>query len=182
MIDFITSNRLPLCAEELLSNPFLNLDTTTSCGTGEIYDERPRVAKHNGIVLIVKRDRRGNFFTKMSGSIHKFGNDGIHNHDQYTYKRLAEYINRLCKIINIDPYNTILNGVEFGVNVELPFDVDGFLYNIIEHKGLNFNQSRLQIECQRQIESSGGVCFVAQSFYQFCQWYHLTFGRDKNEK
>lgn len=127
---------------DLLAIPQLHFTTITSVNTGEIFEERPRVAYYKGFKITVKLDNKGTWFAKAEGSIHKFGNEGKYNHDQYDYIRLVNDINQLAELLRIDPQKTILNGLEFGVNLETPYSPDTFLYDVIDHKGVKFNESR----------------------------------------
>jgi len=97
MIDLIRTNRMPVSVDELLANPLLHFTTQTSVRTGEIYEERPLVAKFNGMTIIIKNDSKGKRFAKMFGSIHYYSNKGKHNYDQFDYRRLSNEIIKLCK-------------------------------------------------------------------------------------
>jgi len=142
MIDYIKIIRLSVDIEDLLNNSLLNFVTKTSFSTGEVYENESLVAEYKGLKFVIKYNSIGNRYVSLSGSLHKYGNDGKHNHDQYNYIKLCQDIYSLQILFNINLSKSTLNNLEFGVNINLPFDPNNFLYNIIDHKGQRFNKEK----------------------------------------
>lgn len=88
----------------------------------------------NGLAIITKK-----YHSSLSGSLHKNFNLGEHNHNDFTFSRLCQTIDGLVQTLGIDANNSILNNIEFGVNIELPFSVSLILDNIITYKGRRFS-------------------------------------------
>ena len=126
-------------------NKFLNVATDTErILKNPLLAGRWNITSNNDAVL---KDETGYFnmkfrvkdkILKLDGSIHKYRNKGLHNHDDFTVKDAIETITGLCKDFEIDPHRTEINNVEFGVNVVLPFPVKLVLDNLISYKGDSF--------------------------------------------
>ncbi len=70
--------------------------------------------------------------------MHKYRNAGRHNYDDFTAVDVAKVVRELSERFEIDTATTLLNNVEFGVNVVLPFGVSVVLDNLIAYKGTPF--------------------------------------------
>ena len=75
---------------------------------------------------------------RLQGSVYKYRNNGRHNYDDLRAVDVAEVIRELSERFEIDTETTLLNNVEFGVNVVLPFGVHVVLDNLISYKGKEF--------------------------------------------
>jgi len=70
-------------------------------------------------------------FVRVWGSLHMYKNYGRHNSDDYTRRDFYETIENLRERFNIHPSDCILTNIEFGVNVEMPFDIGLVLRNFL---------------------------------------------------
>ena len=86
-----------------------------------------REAKYRGLKINSYTDG----ITNISGSIHKFYNNGEHNSDDFHLSKYVYAINELSAILNINPDATRFNKFEFGVNVLIPVDVKTFTEALI---------------------------------------------------
>ena len=77
---------------------------------------------------------------RLQGSLHKYRNAGRHNYDDFRAVDVAEVVHELENNLKIDLYSTLINNVEFGVNVVLPFRVHVVLDNLITYKGQPFER------------------------------------------
>lgn len=78
----------------------------------------------------------------ISGSIHKFYNNGEHNHDQFSEYDFINSIRKLDQVFRIKPENIFLTCLEFGVNIILNFiTVDAVLDNLLLHHKTEFEQN-----------------------------------------
>ena len=75
---------------------------------------------------------------QLNGSVHKYRNEGVHNSDDFNANDAISTIEKICNNFEIDPQRTGINGVEFGVNVVLPFPVKLLLDNLICYDGKPF--------------------------------------------
>jgi hypothetical protein len=92
--------------------------------------------------------------SRLRGSLHKFMNEGKHNHDDFPISSLITTIAQIEEHFEINASCEIINSVEFGVNIELPFDVNELLHSVICHKKKQFDQRSSShfyfLECNRQ--------------------------------
>ena len=70
----------------------------------------------------------------INGSLHKFSNDGQHNANDYYLSSLQNTLNQLYVDIGLNADITPVNGFEFGVNIQLPFNPGNALKCLILHK------------------------------------------------
>ncbi|MGY3052389.1 hypothetical protein ACVWYG_000579 [Pedobacter sp. UYEF25] len=80
-----------------------------------------------------------NGYTIIKGSLHKYYNNGKHNHNDYTFKDLRKTIAKLMNELNINPEIALISNLEFGVNITTLFNPDMFLNQLIRHKDKGFN-------------------------------------------
>lgn len=77
----------------------------------------------------------------MGGSLHKFKNNGLHNHDSFTLAGFKEVIRELYQEIGIPPHYLQIIRMEIGFNLSLNTPIDNILNGCIEHKGQRFSSS-----------------------------------------
>jgi hypothetical protein len=70
----------------------------------------------------------------LSGSLHKYLNEGLHNHNQFTYKNYLEALERLKNDFEILPENLYIYTLEYGVNIKPPIKTKLILDNILMHR------------------------------------------------
>ena len=132
MIDNNKTYDLKTDAQKLIENPILAEYWTTKVRNNDgtfIYG----FAEYLGLTFRLKNGK-----IKLQGSLHKYRNLGKHNFDDFSVVDVAEVVHELERNFRIDIYSTVLNNVEFGVNVVLPFGVNVVLDNLITYKGKHF--------------------------------------------
>ena len=131
MIDNNKTYDLKTDPQKLIENPYLfgHWKTTINSDAEPLYD----FAEYLGLTFRLKNGK-----IKLQGSLHKYRNLGKHNYDDFTAVEVAEIVRELSERFGIDLYSTVLNNVEFGVNVVLPFGVSLVLDNLITYKGKHF--------------------------------------------
>jgi len=77
--------------------------------------------------LIIKKTKCG---CHVSGSLHKFWNHGLHNCDDYTHQKFCNTLVRLHSELGINPEITTFHGIEFGVNIQLPYGANEFIQRV----------------------------------------------------
>jgi hypothetical protein len=74
----------------------------------------------------------------FSGSLHKFGNGGLHNYNDFTCEAFTRSLNALYKIFGIKPNNLRLVQLEFGVNIAPPIETTRVLDHLFQFKTIDF--------------------------------------------
>ena len=132
MIDGIKIYDLKTDPSQLLQNPYLaeywNTTVNNSDGTYKYG-----LAEYFGLKFQLKHGK-----VRLQGSVHKYRNEGRHNYDDFRAVDVAEVVRELSERFEINTATTLLNNVEFGVNVVLPFRVNVVLDNLIVFKGEPF--------------------------------------------
>jgi len=123
---------LNLIAENLFDNPLLTFPLPIHDKTAEVLN-RPRIAKYNGLTFTHVNNN-----TRLTGSLHKYNNSGLHNYNDYNLPDLLHTLIDLWQKFNINPTKNELNNVEFGVNVITHYLFDVISKNIIHYKGKPF--------------------------------------------
>ena len=77
----------------------------------------------------------------ISGSLHKFYNNGKHNSNDFNSKAFKDVLNDFQNKFNITPQNLRILGLEFGVNIEPILKTDTILNNILQHKRIDFENN-----------------------------------------
>ncbi|KPM50019.1 hypothetical protein [Jiulongibacter sediminis] len=118
------------------SNLFNNWETKIS-KDGEI---KYHVQEFKSLVFINKPPPKN--CTSLRGSLHKYYNKGIHNHDDFYFQQVCDTIDDLSKRFNLNLHKCHLNNLEFGVNLKLNDDVSKLLLSLISYRGSIFNEIR----------------------------------------
>ena len=134
MFDGIKILALKTDFHKLLQNPYLaeHWNTTVHNSDAVVKYES---ADYFGLKLQLK-DKN----IKLQGSLHKYRNGGRHNYDDFTAVEVAEVVRELSERFEINTAQTLLNNVEFGVNVVSQFGVHVVLDNLISYKGQPFER------------------------------------------
>ena len=76
---------------------------------------------------------------KVSGSLHKMANDGVHNYDDFNIHRVSEAVEELAAVVKSGPENWILRCLENGVNIDTPgIDVDRIVDSVLFNGAVRF--------------------------------------------
>jgi hypothetical protein len=70
----------------------------------------------------------------MHGSFHKYFNDGIHNYNCFFYQDFVKTVHDFLNVFSINPYNCILQNVEYGVNIAIKYEVNKVLDCLLFHE------------------------------------------------
>jgi len=132
MFDGFKILSLPGPQETYINNPQIEPFVSANTKTGEISNKPPE-AKKEGLIFTFYPGR-----TELRGSLHTYSNGGLHNYNDFNFRRLENTILGMKHDLGIDPEKSILNNLEIGVNLELPHTPDRFLNQIIMHRGEPF--------------------------------------------
>lgn len=136
MIDGIKILSLPVDRDSLWENLYIEPHIPTNAKTGEITTKAPQ-AEYKGLSFTFYPLR-----VEVSGSLHVFANDGLHNYNDFTRLSLENVVIELKHRFKFNPENTIINSLEIGVNLELPFNPEMFLRSMIMHNGEPFTYQK----------------------------------------
>lgn len=137
MIDGFKNLILPVDRSTLWNNPLVEPLTETNAKTGETNLIKT-TAKVQGLIFTFWPDGR----IELNGSLHKYFNQGLHNHNDFGLKELIITLNILEYTFGINPMKTFLNGLEIGVNIELPYSPGILLKSLILHNGKPFTDQQ----------------------------------------
>lgn len=85
--------------------------------------------------IVVKHfvDSKQNRIT-LSGSLHKYFNDGLHNYDLFTHENYLKALERLKNEFAVEPENLYILTLEYGVNIKPPIRTKKILDNLFMHR------------------------------------------------
>lgn len=129
-IDFIKCKIINFPKEELLNNPLLDFVSHVNLETGELKPKREAYYKNLKFTI----EESG--FIEISGSIHKYFNDGLHNHNEFSYLNYKCALKQISKDFKIEPKNMWIQNFEYGVNITPPLSCNQILNNCFLHKKL----------------------------------------------
>ena len=135
-IDFL---KCKILDEELINqvwkNPLLEFESK--------YEKR----YDDVIYEVVTRKFENLFFVKhqnrleISGSIHYFFNDGLHNANDFYIEDCIETVNHIQDIFNLDLEKCFLVNLEYGVNILPSIPISELMLNLIYHEKHPFIRS-----------------------------------------
>lgn len=116
-------------AERLRENPNFDFVGRINPDTGEQKDGS-RAADFKNLKIVLYPSG----MVEVTGSLHKFANNGAHNYDSFTYQRLVQTIGDIMTLLETSPDRVSLHNVEFGVNISLDTSPSRFLDNILNYR------------------------------------------------
>ena len=128
MIDEIRIFSLPITINELINNPWLefpmNLDESG------VFNSRNQTVKYRDLVLTLNKEKQTR---KLRGSLHKYLNDGHHNHNDFSFQDVKAMIEDIQEKFAVDTAQCRLSNVEYGVNLRTHFDPTDLISDLIQH-------------------------------------------------
>jgi hypothetical protein len=103
--------------------------------TGETDNKKE--GKYFGMQMIKYPSER----IMVKGSIHKFFNRTDFNGNDFDIKNLSVAIHDLETELGLQPEYCRLENIEIGVNIQLPFDPNKLLQNLLFHRSVEFNKT-----------------------------------------
>ena len=92
----------------------------------DILDFKPKgnrdEAKYRGFRVSLYQDS-----AHVTGSIHKYYNEGAHNSNDFHLSAFIQALNDLALDLEFNPEAVQFNTLEFGVNISPPFDMVKFI-------------------------------------------------------
>jgi hypothetical protein len=106
----------------------------------EIYQDKDDgecsrlILEYKNLVITIYKNK----VAILTGSLHYFYNDGIHNYNNFTFTNLVNTLVEVAKLLEIELKNIILQNIEFGVNIILSFLVQNITNNLLLHNKKEF--------------------------------------------
>ncbi|GAA4289990.1 M14 family metallopeptidase [Aestuariibaculum suncheonense] len=147
MVDFIKVSVDKSFEKRLLENQKLEFNCKICYSTG-VVDSNFLYAEYKGLrfnIINSENDCKQTVIT-LEGSLHKFWNDGKHNHNDFTNTNLDEVLNELVHQFGLWPSDMRLRQIEFGVNIRYPECVDEIMNGCLEHKAKPFKYTFVRDE------------------------------------
>jgi len=128
----------------------LNFTIPVNPITGEIKERATGLVAFYKSMRFFIHEKSGVLF--LSGSLHKYANDGMHNYDIFTYKRLAETLNELHDVFGIDLSRCVLQNLEIGLNIDPTIRASQVVKSLVMHKVSPFKYYAIKGSEYRQAE------------------------------
>ena len=167
MIDFIKLEIFSKTfAEKLENHELLDFKIEVNKITGELTKQ---VAKYQDMEFIIYQNKK----ITIAGSLHKYFNEGQHNHNDFNFQNLENTILKFCQTFDFNPELAYIRGIEFGVNINTERNPSDILNMLVCYKNKSIN--RMQVK-------SMGDGRVSQQTNQILKIYNksLQFGQPKN--
>lgn len=129
-IDFIKCKLINFSIDKLFNNHLLDFRSLVNRETGEFKPRR--VAYHKNLKFTI----HDSGLMELSGSIHKYFNEGLHNHNAFSYSDYKSALKRIYEDFGIAPENMWIQNLEYGVNITPPINCNLILNNSFLHKKL----------------------------------------------
>jgi len=101
-------------------------------------------------------------------SFHKYWNNGLHNYNNFNYNNFINSVNQFLNTFSINSYNCILQNVEYGVNLNIKYNVNGLLDCLLFHENktplkrlktdFRFEHQRYQLKIYNKSEHFKNIC------------------------
>ena len=118
--------------EEWTNNKNLSFRSWIDEATGEVPNNNKH-AKINGLHLSIIQSEKDTF-CNVRGSLPKYYTNGETNANDYDFSDFLTTCEQLRNDLQIKPENALLRGFEFGVNINLPFDIATIYESIKSYK------------------------------------------------
>ncbi len=150
MIDFIKVSLPPQYSEILLNHTDLDFYYQVNPKTSEIRSKNKagktctpvQIAYHTGFKFEVYDSGR----ILVSGSIHKYWNNGAHNFNDFSLNDFRQCIGEFLETFKIKPLDAKLLITEVGLNISPMFSINSLLKNLFLHRGTPFLWVETQTE------------------------------------
>lgn len=139
MFDGFKIEVAPQVGEKWVYNDLLNFCSVFNESTGEII-QRKRWAKYRGLVFEITQSTLNEnvFYYNITGSFHKYHNNGKHNYNTFSYYQFLKVLNDFETLFKLDLNLCYLHRLEFGLNVEFDYNAKKIVQNIQAYKNAEF--------------------------------------------
>ncbi|MCT4588804.1 MAG: hypothetical protein N4A71_13325 [Carboxylicivirga sp.] len=141
--------------DSLFQNELLEFDIPICPETGQVkpWSNSPQGssyhrAKYQDLTFKIHKSRAIN----LSGSIHKFWNQGTHNHNDFSNDNLIRSLHEINAKFGIEPENMVLNQMEFGINLIIKEDPNKILDSCFFHQKKQFEIQKVRDGYYKRVE------------------------------
>jgi hypothetical protein len=120
-------------SEKLINNPKFK-QTFTEYKDEDSGEIARMVLKYKNLNIIVFK----NEWILLTGSLHYYHNNGLHNYNDFNFLDLQETILNISNLVEVTINNIILQNIEFGVNLNPQFDPNNIIDNLQIHRKKEF--------------------------------------------
>ncbi len=163
MIDFVKVKIIDIDPEILTKNKLLNFCTEINPETGELRDRNRNNQMRTQYINAFYKSMEFRIYESgtiyLSGSLHKYWNDGEHNFNDFDYEAFVSVLKDLKQKFNIDADQLILRQLEIGVNIVPPYPTNDILNFCFIHRGRQFNRISVPDE-GRYIQAEHSQYFI----------------------
>lgn len=144
MIDFVKI----LILDKTLIKTIWNNDFLTYYGDGNKLNKETAEIRSKE-----QRFYKNLIFTKtqdslvITGSLHYYFNDGVHNANLFTVSDCINVINELHRLFNLDLELCQILNIEYGLNISLPFCIEQVITGLLYHERNKFESAKDLIYC-----------------------------------
>lgn len=161
MFDGFKSEHMTLAPVAWLDHPALFFEVAFVPRTGEVLSEK-QVFQYRGLTFILVASTRhpDGSLPVLTGSLHKYHNQGKHNANDFGLADVREVVESLRDEFGIDPAASQLRTLEVGLNLRLPdhIPVAHVLASLVAYGPKRFTDLRLTSNRQKY----GKLCQMAE--------------------
>ena len=121
----------------LLNNPRLDFDMFSNVETGELKSNE---ANYKGLKIQLYPSG----LIRVSGSFHKFYNNGLHNYDDFTFSKMKQVLSLIELELGFSLLRASINNLEFGVNVNTSFNPNELINDLLCFKWKQFDTMNIK--------------------------------------
>ena len=144
MIDYLKISSSKFDHDNLINNPLLDFVSDVNTDTGEIklndYGNFKKKAKYKNLQFTIYINNTQKYHLLITGSLHKYFNNGEHNYNDFRYQDLIFVLNDLQQKFALELNYCVLHNLEFGVNIIPPSTSRTILKGLLSHTNKPFKR------------------------------------------
>lgn len=165
MVDFVKilveSDHVP---PYLTSDYGLNFTEAINAETGELKEgSNSREATYKNLKL--KLYHSGNLI--ITGSLHKYLNEGQHNFNDFCYEDLVKVLKDVSNRFDLDLRKCTIQNIEFGLNIIPPIAAKTLVKNIMLYRSKPFKYVSIRNSDYKQVEQMRNIIKSYDKGYQY---------------
>lgn len=173
MFDGFKIEVAPQVGEKWVYNDLLKFSSVKDEKTDECKNGK-RWAEYKGLVFGITQSTLNEnvFYYNITGSFHKYHNNGKHNYNTFSYYQFLKVLNDLETLFKLDLNLCHLRRLEFGLNVEFNHNAKDVVQKIRAYKKAEFANFMLK-PSRKIIGKEYGVKRYAVKIYNKTKQYNL---------
>lgn len=112
------------------------------------YDSKAEKRFNDEIKELIRKKYKNIYFTKyhnrleLSGSLHKFYNNELHNANDFTFEKVKETINQIKEFFSLELEKCFIINLEYGINIISPIPINNLVADLIYHDKRQFHRPK----------------------------------------